>query len=76
VKQNEIIIEFAPPMINISAALGENTWHLNLEREIHENQRARTREGESVAMGEDTPQTTLYLWALRPGTETWGVCND
>jgi hypothetical protein len=61
VKLNEIHTEFAPPLINILAALGENTWHLNLEREIHENQRARTREGESVAMGEDTPQTPWYL---------------
>jgi hypothetical protein len=61
VKPNEIVTEFAPPMINISAALGQNTWHHNLEREIHENQRARTRDGESVAMGEDTPQTPLYL---------------
>jgi hypothetical protein len=38
-------------MINISATLGENTWHLNLEQEIQENQRARTREGESDGNG-------------------------
>jgi hypothetical protein len=37
VKPNEILTEVAPPLINISAALGENTWHLNLEQEIHEN---------------------------------------
>ena len=61
VKLNEILTEFAPPIINTSAALRENTWHLNLEQKIHENQRAKTREGESVAMGEDTPQTPLYL---------------
>jgi hypothetical protein len=36
-KPNEILTEVAPPLINISAALGENTWHLNLEQEIHEN---------------------------------------
>jgi hypothetical protein len=48
-------------MINISVALGENTWHINLKREIHENQRARTKEGESVAMGENTPQIPLYF---------------
>jgi hypothetical protein len=44
VKLNEFLTKFAPQMINISAALGENTWYLNLEREIYENQRARTRE--------------------------------
>ena len=60
-KPNEILTGVAPPMINISVALGENTWHLNLEREIHENQRVRAREGESEAMGEDTPQTPWYL---------------
>jgi hypothetical protein len=57
VKPNEILTELASPIINSSAALRENTWHLNLEQKIHKNQRAKTREGESVAMGEDTPQT-------------------
>jgi hypothetical protein len=32
VKPNEILTELAPPMINISATLGESTWHLNLEQ--------------------------------------------
>jgi hypothetical protein len=47
-------------MISVSATLGENTWHLNLEQEIRENQRARAREGESDVMGEDTPQTPWH----------------
>jgi hypothetical protein len=51
---------FAPLMISVSATLGENTWHLNLEQEIRENQRARAREGESDVMGEDTPQTPWH----------------
>jgi hypothetical protein len=59
VKPNETLTKFAPRMINISAALEENTWYLNLEREIHKNQRARTREGESVAMGQDTSSNPL-----------------
>jgi hypothetical protein len=35
VKLNEILTDFAPPIINTSAALRENNWHLNLERKIH-----------------------------------------
>jgi hypothetical protein len=61
VKLNKILSEFAPPIINTSIALRENTQHLNLERKILEKQKTKTREGESVAMGEDTPQTPLYL---------------
>jgi hypothetical protein len=41
VKQNEILTEVAPPMINTLQQLGDGACHSNLEQEIQENERAK-----------------------------------
>jgi hypothetical protein len=41
VKQNEILSEVAPSMINIQQQFREGACHFNLEQENQENQRAK-----------------------------------